>query len=340
MNQLTNRQWLLDSRPRDAASADNFRLVETPMPEPSAGQVLVHHHYLSLDPYMRGRMDERKNYTTPHPLGAVMIGNTVGEVVASRHPGFKVGDRVFGHGGWQEYSIVDPEAPDALRTVDVSHIPLSAYLGVLGMPGVTAWYGLTHICAPEAGQTVVVSAASGAVGSAVGQLAKLRGCRVVGFAGGPDKCGYVVEELGFDACVDYKAHSDPPALREALAKAAPDGVDACFENVSGAVLDATLSCMNPHGRIALCGVIGGYDGVPIPISQPAMLLRSRLRLEGFVVGEHLDLLPRALEELSELVARGRLKYRESISQGIESAPEAFLGLLKGHNFGKQLVRLI
>jgi len=227
-----------------------------------------------------------------------------------------------------------------LRKVDATQIPLSAYLGAVGMPGVTAWYGLTQICQPKAGETIVVSAASGAVGSAVGQLAKVRGCRAVGIAGGADKCRYVVDELGFDACIDYKAHADAKALYQAIKEATPDGVDGCFENVGGPVFDAVLARMNAFGRIALCGMISGYDGEPIPLKQPQLLLTNRLTLRGFIVSEHLDMWPQALKELGTLVATGKLKYRETIAQGIESAPEAFLGLLKGRNFGKQLVKLV
>ena len=219
-------------------------------------------------------------------------------------------------------------------------MPLSAYLGPVGMPGVTAWYGLLKICQPKAGQTIVVSAASGAVGSVVGQLAKARGARAVGIAGGADKCAYVTGELGFDACVDYKAHRDPKSFYDALKAATPDGVDGCFENVGGMVFDATLARMNAFGRIALCGMISGYDGEPIPLQHPSLLLKSRLTLEGFIVSEHMEVWPDALKELGTGVATGRIKYRESVAQGIAAAPDAFLGLLKGRNFGKQLVKLV
>ncbi|MGZ5186769.1 MAG: NADP-dependent oxidoreductase [Caldimonas sp.] len=336
----SNKQIHLVSRPEGEARAANFRLVEAPIGEPGEGQVLVRNHYLSLDPYMRGRMNDAKSYAQPQPLDKVMQGGTVGEVVASKHPDYQPGDTVFGYGGWQEYAVVDAATPGALRKVDATRIPLSAYLGVVGMPGVTAWYGLMKICQPKAGQTIVVSAASGAVGSAVGQLAKTRGCRAVGIAGGPDKCAYVTGELGFDACVDYKAHRDPKSLYVALKEATPDGVDGCFENVGGAVLEATLARMNAFGRIALCGMISGYDGQPIPLQNPQLILISRLTVEGFIVSEHMEVWPEALKELGTLVASGKLKYRETIAEGIESAPEAFLGLLKGRNFGKQLVRLV
>jgi NADPH-dependent curcumin reductase CurA len=336
----TNQQIVLASRPDTEATAANFRLVSTPVPALSDQQVLVRHHYLSLDPYMRGRMNAGKSYAQPQPIDQVMIGGTAGEVVESRHPGFKAGDQVVGMGGWQQYAVVDASQPGTLRKVDTAHIPLAAYLGAVGMPGVTAWYGLVKICTPKEGETIVVSAASGAVGGAVGQLAKVRGCRAVGIAGGPDKCRYVVDELGFDACIDYKAHRDPKALYAALKEATPDGVDGYFENVGGLMLDTVLARMNAFGRIALCGMISGYDGQPIPLTHPQLILQSRLKLEGFIVSEHMDVWPAALKELGTLVATGKLKYRETVAQGIESAPEAFLGLLKGHNFGKQLVKLV
>ncbi len=335
-----NQQIHLVSRPTAEAVAENFRLIEAELPDLGDGQVLVRHHYLSLDPYMRGRMNDAKSYAPPQALNTVMQGGTVGEVVASRHAGYAVGDRVVGFGGWQQFSVVDAGTPGVLRTVDTTQVPLSAYLGAVGMPGVTAWYGLARICRPVAGKTVAVSAASGAVGSAVGQLAKARGCRAVGIAGGADKCRYVVDELGFDACIDYKAHQDPKALYEALKAATPDGVDAHFENVGGAVLDAVLARMNPFGRIALCGMISGYDGAPIPLKQPQLILTNRLTIEGFIVSEHMEVWPEALKELGTMVASGRLKYRETVAHGLASAPQAFMGLLKGRNFGKQLVKLI
>jgi NADPH-dependent curcumin reductase CurA len=297
-----NRQIHLVSRPSGEASTDNFRLVEQPLGTPGEGQVLVRHHFLSLDPYMRGRMNDAKSYAQPQELDKVMQGGTVGVVVASKHPDYKPGDNVVGFGGWQEYSIVDAGMPGSLRKVDTSRVPLSAYLGAVGMPGVTAWYGLMKICEPKAGQTIVVSAASGAVGSAVGQLAKTRGCRAVGIAGGTDKCEYVTRELGFDACIDYKAHKDPKSLYQALKEATPDGVDGNFENVGGPILDAVLARMNTFGRIALCGMISGYDGQPIPLQQPQLILVSRLRIEGFIVGEHPEVRSEAMKELGMLVA--------------------------------------
>lgn len=335
-----NQQILLDNRPTGEAVASNFKLVCSDTPALADGQVLVRHHYLSLDPYMRGRMNDAKSYAQPQALGQVMGGGTAGEVVESKSPKFAVGDKVVGMGGWQEYSVVDANQPGALRKVDTTHVPLSHYLGAVGMPGVTAWYGLVKIIEPKAGQTVVVSAATGAVGSAFGALAKARGCRAVGIAGGPDKCKYAVEELGFDACIDYRQHKDAASLSKALKEACPDGIDGYFENVGGMVLDAVLTRMNAFGRIALCGMIAGYDGQPLPLTYPQLILTNRLKIEGFIVSEHMEVWPEALKELGTLVATGKLKPRETIAQGIAAAPEAFLGLLKGKNFGKQLVKLL
>ena len=337
---MQNQQIVLASRPAGEPATDNFRLVETPVPALADGQVLVRHHYLSLDPYMRGRMNDGKSYAQPQPLDAVMIGGTVGEVVESRHPGFAAGDRVVGMGGWQQYSVVDATQLGMLRKVDTTHIPLAAYLGAVGMPGVTAWVGLTQIIAPKEGETVVVDAASGAVGSAVGQLAKARGCRVVGLAGGADKCAYVTDVLGFDACIDYKQHPDLKSMLRALKEAAPNGIDGHFENVGGMILDAVMLRMNAFGRIAFCGMIAGYNGEPIPMANPSLILVSRLKLQGFIVSEHMNLWPQALKELGTMVATGKLKYRETVADSLGAAPEAFLGLLKGRNFGKQLVKLV
>ncbi|MFM7848367.1 MAG: NADP-dependent oxidoreductase [Rubrivivax sp.] len=337
---MHNQQIVLASRPAGEPTVDNFRLVETPVPALADGQVLVRHHYLSLDPYMRGRMNDGKSYAQPQPLDAVMIGGTVGEVVESRHPGFAAGDWVVGMGGWQQYSVVDASQPGMLRKVDTTHIPLAAYLGAVGMPGVTAWVGLTQIIAPKEGETVVVDAASGAVGSAVGQLAKARGCRVVGLAGGADKCAYVTDVLGIDACIDYRQHPDLKSMLRALKEAAPNGIDGHFENVGGLILDAVMLRMNAFGRIAFCGMIAGYNGEPIPMANPSLILVSRLKLQGFIVSEHMNLWPQALKELGTMVATGKLKYRETVAEGLDAAPEAFLGLLKGRNFGKQLVKLV
>ncbi len=336
----TNQQVVLDNRPKGEATASNFKLTSSETPALQDGQVLVKHHFLSLDPYMRGRMNEAKNYAQPQPLGQPMIGGTVGEVVESKSPKFAVGDKVVGMGGWQQYSVVDANQVGALRKIDTQDVPLSHYLGAVGMPGVTAWYGLVGICEAKEGQTVAISAATGAVGSAFGALAKARGCRAVGIAGGPEKCKYAVEELGFDACIDYKQHQDSKSLSQAIKAECPNGIDGYHENVGGMVLDAVLPLMNDFGKIAVCGMIAGYDGQPLPLAHPELILRSRLKVQGFIVSEHMDVWPQALKELGGLVASGKLRPRESVAQGLEAAPEAFLGLLKGKNFGKQIVKLI
>ena len=330
---MRNKQWLLASRPEGAVQESNFRLVEIDVPALKDGQLLIKVHYLSLDPYMRGRMDDTKSYAPPQPLNEVMIGGTVGEVVESRNAKYQSGDMVVGMGGWQQYYVSEGAG---LMEVDTRHIPASVYLGTVGMPGVTAWYGLTQIGKPKAGETVVVSAASGAVGSVVGQLAKIHGCRAVGVAGGKAKCDYVVNELGFDACVDYKAAS----FVEDLKAATPDGIDIDFENVGGAVFDVVLARMNAFGRIAVCGLIAGYNNQDMALKNVRSILVNRLTVEGFIVSEHPEIWPQALKELGGYVAAGRLKYRESVAQGIESAPFAFMGLLKGENFGKQVVKMV
>ncbi|MBC3916184.1 NADP-dependent oxidoreductase [Undibacterium sp. CY18W] len=332
-SQLAYQRIVLASRPKGQVVPENFRLESLPVPELKDGELLVRNHYMSLDPYMRGRMEDAKSYAAPQVIGETMIGGTVGEVVASKNAKFNVGDKVIGMLGWSEMGVSDGLL---LRKVDTTHIPLSAYLGSVGMPGLTAWYGLTQIMQPKAGETVVVSAASGAVGSVVGQLAKQMGCRVVGIAGGVDKCAYVVNELGFDACIDYKAGN----LEADLAAATPDGIDAVFENVGGDIFDASLARMNAFGRIALCGLIAGYNGEQMSIKNARVFLTMRLTMRGFIVSEHMDLWPQGLKELGGLVATGKLKFRESVAEGIAAAPEAFIGLLKGKNFGKQLVKLI
>ena len=329
----TFERIVLASRPRGAVVPENFRLESVPVPGIAKDEVLVRNHFLSLDPYMRGRMSEAKSYASPQALDHTMIGGTAGEVVASKHSDFRVGDTVVGMLGWAGMGVADGAL---LRKVDATRSPLSAYLGVLGMPGMTAWYGLNRIMRASSGDTILVSAASGAVGSAVGQLARLQGCRVVGIAGGPVKCAYVVEELGFDVCVDYKAGN----LAADLAAAAPDGIDALFENVGGAGFDAALPLMNAFGRIALCGLIAGYNGDDLAVRNMRFMLTNRLSMRGFIVTEHLDVWPHGLGELGALVAEGKLKYRETVAQGLAAAPEAFIGLLQGRNFGKQLVKLL
>lgn len=330
----TYRRIVLASRPaaEQPPRTDNFRLETVEVPAPADGQVLVRNLWLSLDPYMRGRMGEGPSYASPQALNETMVGGTAGEVVASKHPNFAVGDQVVGQLGWQEYGLSDGTR---LNKVDTRSVPLSAYLGAVGMPGVTAWRGLRRIIEPKAGETVLVSAASGAVGSVVGQLAKASGCRAIGIAGGRDKCRYVVEELGFDACIDYKSQDVGKALHDD----APKGVDGYFENVGGEILNAVLPHMNALGRIALCGLIASYNTQAVPIRNPGWFLVRRLKLQGFIVSEHMEDWPPALKELGTLVATGRLKYRETVAQGLQAAPEAFLGLLSGRNFGKQLVKL-
>ena len=329
----TFQRMVLASRPNGVVVPDNFRLETAPVPAIKDGEVLVRNHYLSLDPYMRMRMEDVKSYAAPQAIGEVMIGGTAGEIVESKNPKFAVGDQVNGMLGWTEMAISDGVM---LRKLDTTHVPLSAYLGAVGMPGMTAWYGLMQIIQPKESETIVVSAASGAVGSIVGQLAKRRGCRAVGIAGGPEKCAYVVDELGFDACVDYKAGN----LEADLKAATPNGIDGIFENVGGKIFDACLGRMNPFGRIALCGLISGYDGEPMALHNVRALLTMRLTMRGFIVSEHMEFWPQGLQELGKLVATGELKFRESVAEGLQSAPEAFIGLLKGKNFGKQLVKLI
>jgi NADPH-dependent curcumin reductase CurA len=329
---MRNRQIVLASRPTGKVDASSFRMVESDTASPREGQVLTRVRWLSVDPYMRGRMDGGPSYAAPQPLGEVMQGGTVAEVIESRHPALKAGDLVVGAAGWQEYQVADG---GTLRKIDASVVPASAYLGCVGMPGVTAWYGLLKICEPKPGETVVVSAAAGAVGSVVGQLARIAGCRAVGIAGGPAKCEHVVRDLGFDACVDYRSAS----FREDLKAATPRGVDGIFENVGGDVLEAALARVNAFGRVAVCGLIAGYDGKDIPLRNVRALLVGRLRVQGFIVSDHLPLWPQALAELAAHVAAGRITWRETVAEGLEAAPEAFLGMLRGENLGKQLVKV-
>ena len=331
---MKNTQVLLAARPRGAVEESNFRIVESDIPEAGEGEFVMRAHYMSLDPYMRGRMDDAKSYAKKAEVGEVMVGTAVGEVIESRHEKFKVGDFVETRTGWQLYGKSDG---GGVRKIDPTHVPLSAYLGAVGMPGVTAWIGLNEHGRPKAGETVVVSAASGAVGSAVGQLAKLQGCRAVGIAGGRAKCDYVTNELGFDACVDYKAGN----LEADLTAACPKGVDVYFDNVGGPILDTVLTRMNAFSRIALCGQISGYNNPDaLTVHNFRSFLVNRIQLRGFICSDHMDLWRPALKELGALVHDGKLKYRESIAQGLENAPKAFIGLLNGQNFGKQLVKLI
>ena len=329
-----NKGFVLASRPQGKASVANFRFFEAPVPTPGPGEALVRHHYLSLDPYMRGRMDESRSYAASQPLDAPMIGGTVGEVVASNDPALKPGDKVVGQGGWQLYSV----APAAsLLRLPPTRAPIQSFLGALGMPGVTAWHGVNAILEPQAGQTVVVSAATGAVGSVVGQLARARGARCVGVAGGAEKCAYAVAALGYAACVDHRS----PRFEEELAAATPQGIDRLFENVGGAPFRAAFRRLNDFGRVAICGLIASYDGAAATaIEDMRLVLVRRLSIQGFIVMDHMAQWPRAIADLSALAERGELKWRESVAEGIERAPEAFFGMLRGENFGKQLVKLI
>ncbi len=328
-----NRRVVLANRPQGNVTPQNFRIEEAPLTALAEDEVLVRNEWLSLDPYMRGRMSDAKSYVPPVAIDAVMVGQTVGEVVESRHPGFHKGDKVLTSLGWQLYGTARGKD---LMLVDASRVPASYYLGVLGMPGMTAWFGLFDIGKPKAGETVVVSAASGAVGSVVGQLAKAEGCRVVGIAGGAKKCEYVVKELGFDACVDYKAGK----LVEDLRAACPNGVDVNFENVGGPVLDTTLRLARLNARFIICGLIAEYNATE-PYGYKAMrsILVNRITMRGMIVFDWKDRYGEALADLAARVAMGKLRYKESIVEGLDNAPQGLISLLSGGNFGKQLVRI-
>jgi NADPH-dependent curcumin reductase CurA len=328
-----NRQVLLASRPKGAVTEDNFRIVEAAVGKPGPGEVLVRNEWLSLDPYMRGRMSDAKSYAKSVEIGEVMVGQTVGEVVESQDTKLKAGDKVLTTLGWQLYGIA---SASELTRIDAERAPASYYLGILGMPGITAWFGLSEIGQPQPGETVVVSAASGAVGSVVGQLAMIKGCRAVGIAGGRAKCDYVVNELGFDACVDHKAGNLLADLREQC----PKGVDVDFENVGGAILDTVLRVMNLRSRIVLCGLIADYNATEAyGYKMLRSVLVNRIRMQGMIVFDWKDRYDEALKGLSGYLAEGKLKCRESIVDGIDNAPKGLIALLKGDNFGKQLVKL-
>ena len=328
-----NRQIRLKSRPAGMPTPDNFEIVDVPMPSLRDGDVLRRTTYLSLDPYMRGRMSDAPSYAASVNLHDVMCGHTVSEVVESRSPDFRAGDVVAGYDGWQRYAASNGKD---LRKLDPKAVPVSTAIGVLGMPGATAYVGLFDIGQPKPGETVVVSAASGAVGSIVGQLAKIKECRAVGIAGSPDKCRYVVEELGFDACINYKTDDLVPALRAAC----PNGADIYFENVGGRVFAAMLQVINRGARIPLCGMISEYNVTENP-GGPNLrpLLVHRAMIKGFIVSDHVDRFPAFLQEVAPLVRDGRIKYREDIVDGLDAAPSALIGLFEGRNFGKMLVRV-
>ncbi len=330
----TNVQVVLARRPTGVPTVDDFDVVEAPIPRPSAGEVFVRTIYLSVDPYMRGRLWERPARGEAVGIGDVMIGEGVAEVVFSSDPRVREGEIVRGHFGWQKYAIA---SSDDVRVVDREAAPISTALGVLGMPGLTAYHGLLDVGQPRAGETVVVTGAAGAVGSLAGQIAKIQGCRVVGVCGTDAKCMYLLNEIGFDAAINYRSHP----VDEALASACPDGIDVVFDNVGGEILEALLQQINPRARIALCGAISQYhtaepDRVP-PHSR--LLHRRRARMEGFLVYDFAEREAEAMEQLTEWVTTKRLTYRESVTEGIEKAPAAFVGLFTGANLGKQLVRV-
>ncbi|MGD9879467.1 MAG: NADP-dependent oxidoreductase [Reyranella sp.] len=331
----TNRRVLLKSRPQGEPTPANFEIADAPVPEPKEGEYLSRTIWLSLDPYMRGRMAETKGYAANVTLGDPMVGGTVGQVVKSKHPSFKEGDFVAEYSGWQSYAVSNGSG---VMKLDPGGAPLSTALSVLGMPGMTAWWGLMQIGKPKAGETVVVSAASGAVGSVVGQLARLHGCRAVGIAGGKDKCDYVVQELGFDACVDYRAAG--ANLFKEIRAAAPKGIDIYFENVGGAVQAAVVPQLNDFARVPLCGLIAHYNEMQMGAGPDwRLLLIKRATVTGFIVSDHFGQMEGFWKEVPAAVKAGRIKYREDIVRGIDSAPEAFIGLLKGKNFGKLLVQV-
>jgi NADPH-dependent curcumin reductase CurA len=333
MAHLVNRQVLLVSRPQGEPSEANLKLVEAPVPEPGPGQFLARTIYLSLDPYMRGRMDARESYAKPAEVGKPMVGATVGQVVRSNHPGFAEDEFVLGYWGWQEYGI---SGGNGVRKLDPAVAPISHALGVLGMPGMTAYVALLDIGRPQPGETVVVSAAAGAVGSVVGQIARLKGCRVVGTAGGAVKCGFVVNELGFDACVDYKKEDFAQALKDAC----PAGIDIYYDNVGGPVLAAVLGQINRGARIPLVGHIAQYNAtVPPPGPNLIPLLVKRALIQGFIVLDHPDREADFLRDVGAWLREGKIKYKEDIVEGLENAPRAFLGLFRGANLGKLLVRV-
>lgn len=340
MTETSNRKIVLASRPKGAPTAENFRLETVTIPDPASGQLLLRNLYLSLDPYMRGRMSAGPSYAAPTDIDAVMGGGTVARVETSHVDGFDKGDLVLAFGGWQDYLLSDGKGLTKLNP-NMPH-PSHA-LGVLGMPSFTAWHGLLKIGEPKAGETVVVAAASGAVGSVVGQIAKLKGCRVVGIAGGADKCRYAVDELGFDACIDRR----DPSFADKLKEAVPDGIDVYFENVGGAVFDAVFPLLNDHARIPLCGLISTYNATGLPDGPDRLpllariLLTKRIRMQGFIISEFYETeFSEFTAQMGDWVANGKVKFREDIVDGLENAPDAFMGLLEGRNFGKLVVRLL
>jgi NADPH-dependent curcumin reductase len=334
-----NRQIALASRPVGMPTPANFARVETPIPQPGPGELLLRNLYLSLDPYMRGRMSDAESYAAPMAVGDVMVGGTVARVLASDHAQYRVGDLVLAYGGWQDYTLSDGSG---LSRLDPAMTHPSLALGVLGMPGFTAYMGLLDIGQPQPGETVVVAAASGAVGSVVGQIAKLKGCHVVGVAGGAEKCRYVTDELGFDACVDHHLEDFPQQLEAACRQ----GIDVYFESVGGAVFDAVLPLLNTKARIPLCGLIAQYNATALPAGPDRLglltgtLLTKRIRMQGFIIFDDYGArFGEFLAPMSEWVRQGRIRYREDVVEGLENAPQAFIGMLGGSNFGKLVVRI-
>jgi NADPH-dependent curcumin reductase CurA len=338
MSDGKNRQIILVSRPHGEPAPANFRLAEAPIPSIGDGQVLLKTKYLSLDPYMRGRLSDARSYAPPFAIGEPLGGGTVSEVVASNNPKFAVGDTVLAFGGWQDYSVSDGSG---LQKLDPKLAPVSTALGVLGMPGLTAYAGLLNIGQPKEGETLAVAAAAGPVGSAVGQTGKIKGCRVVGIAGGRQKVDYLLKELGFDAAVDHRS----PNLKEELKEACPNGIDIYFENVGGAVWDAVFPLLNTFARVPVCGLIANYNATSQPegpdrsIAFMRTILTKRLRIQGFIVTDYAKQAPEFVRDVSAWMREGKLKYREDIVEGLENAPQAFMGLLKGANFGKLLVKV-
>lgn len=324
---------VLRRRPDGMPSMDDFEMAEEPIPTPAAGEVVTRTLYLSIDPYMRGRLSDRKSYATPVQIGEAMTGETVGEVVASTDPGFVVGDIAVGGRGWQSHVLSEAAA---LTKIEKGDAPLSAYLGVLGMPGVTAYSGMTDIGQPKAGETVLISAASGAVGSVAGQIAKRAGARVVGIAGGPDKCMFVQERLGFDACIDHRARD----LDAAIAEACPNGVDVYFENVGGAVQKAAFAAMANFGRIIMCGMVAQYNEAELPPGPNlGFMVAKRVRMQGLLVFDKPERFAEWRALAAPWVADGSLAYRETVIDGLERAPEALAMVLGGDNFGKMIVKV-
>lgn len=338
-NEVINRQFVLNTRPVGMPTTDDFRLERTAVPQPADGQVLLRTLYLSLDPYMRGRMSDRPSYAPSVELNEVMVGGTVSRVEASQHPDFRVGDLVLSENGWQDYALSDGTGLAKLGA-KVTHP--SYALSILGMPGFTAYHGLLNIGEPKPGETVVVASASGAVGSVVGQIAKIKGCRAVGIASGEDKCRYVVETLGFDVCIDRR----DPAFAEKLAAACPDGIDVYFENVGGAVFDAVLPLLNNHARVPVCGLIAHYNDTALPPGPNRvslltyLILTKRIRMQGFIILDHYATeYANFFRDMSGWIAEGKVTIREEIVDDLEQAPRAFIGLLAGDNFGKVVVRV-